>query len=64
MLLEAFEGKNAVIDSIRTPDEVYALRKRNDFVLLEVTADPETRWLRAQTRARSGDSYQRGFFGD
>ena len=27
MLLEAFEGENAVIDSIRTPDEVYALRK-------------------------------------
>ncbi len=55
MLLEAFEGENAVIDSIRTPDEVYALRRRNDFVLLEVTADPETRWLRAEARARSGD---------
>ena len=55
MLLEAFGDRNAIIDSIRTPDEVHALRKRGDFVLIEVTADPEIRWLRAKERARPGD---------
>ena len=55
MLLETFGDRNAIIDSIRTPDEVHALRKRGDFVLIEVTADPEIRWLRAKERARPGD---------
>ena len=41
MLLERLDGKNAVIDSIRTPGEVEALREREDFVLIEVRAGME-----------------------
>ena len=36
MLLEMLDGDSAVIDSIRTPGEVEALRARDDFVLIEV----------------------------
>ena len=32
------DGKNAVIDSIRTPGEVEALQERDDFILIEVRA--------------------------
>ena len=55
MLLERLNGRDAVIDSIRTPDEVDALRKREDFVLIEVVADPRIRWARAAARSRPGD---------
>ncbi len=55
MLLERLDGKDAVIDSIRTPGEVEALRVREDFVLIEVRAGMETRWQRAKSRARTGD---------
>ena len=55
MLLERLDGKNAVIDSIRTPGEVEALREREDFVLIEVRAGMEARWQRAKSRGRTGD---------
>ena len=55
MLLERIDGENAVIDSIRTPGEVKALRQREDFILIEVRAGMEARWQRAQSRARTGD---------
>ena len=55
MLLERLEGKNAVIDSIRTPGEVEALQEREDFILIEVRAGMDARWQRAQARARTGD---------
>ena len=55
MLLERLDEKNAVIDSIRTPGEVEALRKREDFILIEVQAGMEARWQRAQSRGRTGD---------
>ena len=55
MLLERLDRKNAVIDSIRTPGEVEALRKREDFILIEVQAGMEARWQRAQSRGRTGD---------
>ena len=48
MLLERLEGKDAVIDSIRTPGEVESLREREDFVLIEVRAGMEARWQRAK----------------
>ncbi len=36
MLLQMLDGEDAVIDSIRTPGEVEALRERDDFILVEV----------------------------
>ena len=50
MLLEILDGEDAVVDSIRTPGEVEALRKRDDFILIEVRANTETRWERLQSR--------------
>ena len=44
-----------VIDSIRTPDEVKALRSRDSFRLIEVVASTDLRWKRMQIRGRSGD---------
>ncbi len=49
------EVANLVIDSIRTPAEVDALRERSDFVLIEVRASREVRWKRLQERGRDGD---------
>ena len=46
MLLEILDGEDAVVDSIRTPAEVEALRSRGDFTLIEVRADEESRWRR------------------
>lgn len=62
MLLERLDGANAVIDSIRTPGEVEALRRREDFVLIEVRASMDARWARAQARARAGDALNRETF--
>jgi len=62
MLLERLDGANAVIDSIRTPGEVEALRRREDFVLIEVRASMDARWARAQARARDGDAIDRETF--
>ncbi|MEC8998556.1 MAG: AAA family ATPase [Candidatus Thermoplasmatota archaeon] len=62
MLLGSLEGADAVVDSIRTPAEVAALRSRDDFVLIEVRADEDLRWQRLQRRARSGDPSDRGTF--
>tara|TARA_Y100001970_G_scaffold53658_2_gene67973 strand:- start:8515 stop:9087 length:573 start_codon:yes stop_codon:yes gene_type:complete len=62
MLLERLDGKDAVIDSIRTPGEVEALRSRSDFVLIEVKASMDARWERAKLRARIGDSIDRQTF--
>ena len=55
MLLERLNGRDAVFDSIRTPAEVDALRQREDFILIEVVADPGIRWSRAKMRSRPGD---------
>jgi len=46
---------HAVVDSIRNPFEVEALRRRNDFHLLSVEADPEIRFKRTLARDREGD---------
>ena len=62
MLLGILEGKDAVIDSIRTPGEVKALRKRDDFILIEVRANIESRWERLQSRARAGDPLDKETF--
>ncbi len=62
MLLEILDGEDAVVDSIRTPAEVEALRCRGDFVLIEVRADEESRWQRMTARGRSGDPIEKEVF--
>jgi dephospho-CoA kinase len=46
---------NYVIDSIRNPFEIKALRKLNDFTLLGIDATVEMRFKRAVARNRPGD---------
>ncbi len=45
-----------VVDSIRNPAEVEVLRRRADFVLLEVAADEAVRYERLALRSRAGDA--------
>ena len=57
MLLDSIEeGTNHAVDSIRTPAEVESLRKREDFILLEIRAPRELRWERLVERGRTGDA--------
>ena len=46
---------NAIVESIRNPDEIVALRARGDFVLMAVDAPTQSRLQRLVTRARPGD---------
>jgi dephospho-CoA kinase len=62
MLLGILDGEDAVVDSIRTPAEVEALRSRGDFTLIEVRADEESRWQRMTSRGRSGDPTEKEVF--
>ena len=62
MLLDELSGGDAVIDSIRTPSEVEALRVREDFVLIEILAGIDSRWQRSQERARQGDPSDKATF--
>ena len=62
MLLEILSGEDAVVDSIRTPAEVEALRERGDFFLIEVRADQGARWERMNQRGRSGDPIDKEVF--
>lgn len=55
-VLEKMElEKNYCITSIRHPDEVAQLRKRKDFVLINVDAPQSVRFERMQNRKRPGD---------
>ncbi len=47
--------KNYIIDSIRNPFEVEALRRRRDFYLLMVDAETKLRFERLKARAREND---------
>ena len=47
---------NCVIESIRTPGEVQSLRRKQDFYLFAVNADPKTRYKRIKKRATETDS--------
>ncbi len=47
--------RNHVVDSIRHPAEVEALRQFGGFTLLRVEASPELRFDRLKARAREGD---------
>ena len=62
MLLEILDGEDAVVDSIRTPAEVEALRSRGDFILIEVRASEDSRWERMVGRGRSGDPNEKSVF--
>lgn len=54
---KAFEnGKNCVIESIRTPGEIELLRKKPNFYLLAVDADPKKRYERILQRASETDN--------
>lgn len=51
----------AVVDGLRNPDELALLRRRaeekgNRLVLLALVLDPDARFARVQSRARTGDS--------
>jgi len=48
-------GKDAVIESIRTPGEVISLRKKGNFVLFAVDAPPEVRYERIRQRNSETD---------
>lgn len=57
MLLEAHaDVTHFIVDSIRTPDEVEALRARPDFRLIEIRAGRDARWDRLIERGRTGDA--------
>jgi dephospho-CoA kinase len=48
-------GKNCIIESIRTPGEVDSLRKKENFVLFAVDADPILRYDRIVMRNSETD---------
>jgi len=48
-------GRRDVVDSIRNPGEVEALRRVPGFILVGVTAPERLRFARSQARARPGD---------
>lgn len=49
-------GKDCIIESLRTPGEVTALRKKGDFVLLAVDATPNIRYQRVVGRGSETDN--------
>ena len=49
-------GKDNIIESIRTPGEVYSLREKGGFYLLAVDADPEVLYKRISVRNSETDS--------
>lgn len=49
------KGGNAVIESIRTPGEIESLRKKGDFFLLAVDAEPHLRYERIIVRNSETD---------
>ena len=62
MRLDILDGEDAGVDSIRTPAEVESLRRRGDFVLIEVRADEDSRWRRMTARGRAGAPLQKEVF--
>jgi dephospho-CoA kinase len=49
------QGRNSIIESIRTPGEIDSLRKKGDFYLLAIDADPEIRYKRISLRQSETD---------
>ena len=48
-------GKNCVIESIRTPGEIESLRKKGDFTLFAIDAEPQLRYQRIILRGSETD---------
>ncbi|MBC8319982.1 MAG: AAA family ATPase [Bacteroidetes bacterium] len=48
-------GKNAIIESIRTPSEVAFLKNQGEFYLIAIDADPQIRYQRIILRATETD---------
>jgi len=48
-------GQNCIIESIRTPGEIDSLRKRGNFYLLAVDAEPKLRYHRITERQSETD---------
>lgn len=48
-------GRNCIIESVRTPGEVQALRAKGDFCLFAVDADPMIRYQRITRRGSATD---------
>ncbi len=55
-------GKNAVIESIRTPGEIESLREKGQFILFAVDADREVRYQRILARKSETDDISREVF--
>jgi len=55
VLKSAKAGRDYCITSIRHPAEVEILKKRKDFVLINVDAPPDIRFSRMRKRNRPGD---------
>lgn len=54
---KAYEnGRNCVIESIRTPGEIQMLRNKPNFFLLAVDADPKVRYERITQRGSETDN--------
>ena len=51
----ALQNKNCIIESIRTPGEIQALRANPEFFLLAVDADPRIRFNRVRKRNSETD---------
>jgi dephospho-CoA kinase len=49
-------GNNCIIESIRTPGEIDSLRKKGQFFLFAVDADPELRYQRIVARSSETDN--------
>lgn len=50
------EGRNAIIESIRTPGEIASLRKKGNFTLFAVDANQRVRYERITERKSETDS--------
>jgi dephospho-CoA kinase len=48
-------GKNTIIESIRTPGEIFSLRKKGRFILFAVDAPPKVRYERIKHRNSETD---------
>jgi len=48
-------GKNCIIESIRTPSEIISLRRKDNFYLFAINADPGIRYERIKLRQSETD---------
>lgn len=55
-------GENAIIESIRTPGEISALRNHDHFYLLAIDADPRIRYQRIRKRNSETDKISYSVF--